>query len=539
MGGVTLPRTVTVWCSHWPVVAAGARADQPAAVLRSNRVIAHTPAAAALGVGNGDRRRAAQSACPELLILDDDPDRDARRFEPVIRAVAEMAPRLEVVEPGVLCLASRGPSRYFGGDRSMAVRMVAEIVAAIRNGSGEAPEPGEPGEIGVGVGVADGRSASAIAARRATVEPDRVVVVEPGASSAFVADLPIEWLHRLDEASPDLVDLFIRLGLRRLGDLAGLDPGDVLTRFGREGLHAHRLASGADDRLSAAADPPPEWSVEHPFPEPIEHLETVVFVAKRLADELVERLAASGQVCSRLVVAVETEHGERTERAWYRTHGLSAAAMVERVRWQLEGWATQPIGPTGGVALVRLIPDEVRSDDGDQGRLWGGRSRADDDAARAIVRLAGLAGEQAICVPAWAGGRLPHERYRWVPASSVELDDHRSRLDRGEGPWPGVIPSPPPSVVPPEPVAIELFDREGRDVVVNGRGEISAEPATLVVGNARQRVDAWAGPWPVEQRWWSADRSRRLARLQLVTEHGVAHLVALEQRRWTMLATYS
>ena len=30
---------------------------------------------------------------------------------------------LEVIEPGVLCLAARGPSRYFGGDRSMAERI--------------------------------------------------------------------------------------------------------------------------------------------------------------------------------------------------------------------------------------------------------------------------------------------------------------------------------------------------------------------------------------------------------------------------------
>ena len=524
---------VTVWCSQWPVVSAGGAPDRPAAVLRANRVIARTPSAAAEGVRNGDRRRAAQSACPELLLLDDDPDRDARRFEPVVRAVAEMAPRLEVVEPGVLCLLARGPSRYFGGDHSMAEQMAARVVESMRSEG-----VGGVG-CGIGVGVADGRSAAAIAARRAAATPERVEVVEAGGSAAFVAGLPVEWLHQLDEATPDLVDLFIRLGLRTFGDLAALDPGDVLTRFGREGWHAHRIADGADDRLSAAADPAPEWCVEHPFPEPVEQLETVVFVVKRLADELVERLAAAGQVCTRLVVIAETEHGERSERAWYRAHGLTAAAMVERSRWQLEGWVNQPLGPTGGIALVRLIPDEVRSDDGDQGRLWGGRSRADEDAARAIVRLAGLVGEEAVCVPAWEGGRLPRERYRWVPATSVELDEHRSRLDRGEGPWPGSIPSPPPSVVPAEPVAAELVDGAGREVIVNGRGEISGEPATLIAGNAQHRIVAWAGPWPVEQRWWSTGRSRRLARLQVVTEEGVAHLVALEQRRWSILATYS
>jgi protein ImuB len=521
-------RMVTVWCPQWPTVAAGVPPDRPAAVLRANRVIARTPAAASAGVRTGDRRRAAQSACPELLVLDDDPDRDARSFEPVVRAIAEMAPRLEVVEPGWLCLVARGPSRYFGGDRSMSLQMAE----AVRQTLGDVP-------VSVGVGVADGRSASAIAARRATATPERVLVVEPGGAPAFVAGLPISWLHELDEASPDLVDLFHRLGLHSLGDLAALDPGDVVSRFGRDGLHAHRIAGGVDDRRTAADDPPPEWWVEHPFPDPIEQLETVVFVAKRLADGLVERLAADGRVCVRLVVTIETEHGERTERAWYRSLGLSAAAMVERVRWQLEGWANQPIRPTGGIALVRLIPDEVHSDDGDQGRLWGGRSRADADAARAVVRLAGMAGEQSVRVPSWVGGRLPADRYRWVPAMLTDLDDPRERLDRGEGPWPGSVPSPPPVVVLDEPIAAEVRDRDGRPVSVNGRGEISAAPETIAVGGAPQRIVGWAGPWPVEQRWWSAERARRVARLQVVTEQGTAHLVGLESSRWSVIATYS
>lgn len=131
---------------------------------------------------------------------------------------------------------------------------------------------------------------------------------------------------------------------------------------------------------TAATDPPPEWWVEEPFSEPVEHLETVVFVAKRLADELVARLGDDGRVCTRLVAVIETEHGERSERAWYRDQGLSAHAMVERVRWQLEGWIARPEGISGGIALVRLVPDEVRGDDGVQGGLWGGRSQADHDA---------------------------------------------------------------------------------------------------------------------------------------------------------------
>jgi len=520
-----VPRLVTVWCPDWPVVAARVPEGQPAAVIQANRVIARSPAAAAAGVRQGERRRSAQGACPELLVLDHDPDRDARAFEPVVRTIADMAPRLEVVEPGWVCLAARGPSRYFGGDQAMAERMV-EIA---HRATGASP----------GVGVADGRAASSIAARRAARTRSRVQVVPPGGSTGFVEQLPVAWLRELGEVTPELVDLLVRLGLRTLGQIARLDAGDVLARFGVEGLHAHRLAGGADTRVTRAVDPPPEWWIEETFLDPVEQLETVVFVAKRLADSLTVQLAAEGRVCVRLVVIIETEHGERSERAWYRDQGLSAHAMVERVRWQLEGWLHQPDGLSGGIVLVRLLPDELRSDDGVQIGLWGGRSQADHDAARAIVRLCGIAGDDAVRVPMWVGGRLPTERYRWVPATSVDLDDPGDRLDRGEGPWPGGLPAPSPTVVPDPPVPVEVLDESGEVVRVNGRGEVSAPPAVLALPAARHRLVAWAGPWPVEQRWWSNDRVRRLARFQVVTDQGVAHLVGLEQQRWSILATYS
>jgi protein ImuB len=530
MGATTVPRIVTIWCADWPTVAALVPADRPAAVFRANRVVACTAAARTAGIAHGQRRRAAQGACPELDVLEHDDDRDARSFEPVIRAIAELAPRIEVVEPGWISLAARGPSRYFGGDQALTARMLDVVRRVVTDTVGVAPA--------VGVAVADGRVASSIAARRAATMAG-TTVVPPGTSPAFLEPLPIGWLRELGDASPELVELFARLGIRTLGALATLDRGDVIARFGSDGLRVHRLASGDDERPPDAADPPPEWCTEHPFPDPVERLETVVFVAKRLADDLVARLSREGRVCSRMVVTVETEHGERSERVWYRVAGLSSSAMVERVRWQLEGWSSQPGGLSGGVALLRLTPDIVRGDDGVPTRLWGGRSQADLDATRAIARLVGIAGEQAIRVPAWSGGRLPDERYRWVPAGAVDLEDPAGRLDRGVGPWPGALPAPSPAVVLADPVPIEVFDDRGEPVVVSGRGEPSGAPRTMVVRGQPQSVAAWAGPWPVEQRWWHPSAGRRLARFQVVSEQGDAHLVVIEHQRWTIVATYA
>jgi protein ImuB len=79
----------------------------------------------------------------------------------------------------------------------------------------------------------------------------------------------------------------------------------------------------------------------------------------------------------------------------------------------------------------------------------------------------------------------------------------------------------------------------GRLLTVNGRGVIDAAPEWLSVADGRpQAVSAWAGPWPVEERWWDSG-GRRRARLQVLLEDGTAHLLTLEARRWSVEATYS
>lgn len=614
-GGAEPGRFVTVWCPDWPIVAAGYGSGQPAAVLRSHRVVARTEAAAADGVVIGQRRRQAQARCPQIELIEHDPARDAREFEAVVRAVADMAPRLDVIEPGWITLAARGPSRYFGGDDAVADRLVSLVNEALGGQTGTESGGENSGEvrgetgvgasagIRVGVGVADGRFAASVAARL-SARRSVPVVIESGGSPEFCAPLAIGWLQTLDEADADLVDLFTRLGLRRLGQLAELDDADVLGRFGRPGVHARRLAAGLDERPATTDDPPPERRVTKMFDDPVAQSEAVVFVAKQLADDVAGRLAAVGSVCTRLVVQFETEHGERSERSWYRSTGLTAAAMVERVRWQLDAWMRLPKGSEGeltaGVSSVRLIPEEIIADQGVQLGLWGGQSDADRRAGAAIARLTTLTSEQAVTVPVWQGGRLPAERYRWVSATTVDLDGRSERAgaaalpgfvsvtgtgsstgprasvsaraggvggvvgaELADAPWPGSLPPPSPATVYAEPVPIEVVDEHGVTVQVSGRGVVSAAPAGVcrLLGGASEGwrrgalrpVRAWAGPWSLDQRWWEPAQHRRLARFQMVLgrrdqEQSGDHdrdddgeravLVVAEHRRWWVIARY-
>ncbi|HET9517880.1 MAG TPA: DNA polymerase Y family protein, partial [Actinoplanes sp.] len=108
-------RTLLLWCPDWPVVAAeivdGVPSSGPVAVLHANRVVACSPAARAEGVRRGLRRREVQSRCPQATVVDHDPSRDARAFEPVVAAVEEVAVGVEVIRPGACALAARGPAR--------------------------------------------------------------------------------------------------------------------------------------------------------------------------------------------------------------------------------------------------------------------------------------------------------------------------------------------------------------------------------------------------------------------------------------------
>lgn len=450
-----------------------------------------------------------------------------RAFEPCVRVVAEMAPRVEVGAPGQLCFATRGPSRYFGGDGGM----VAELLARLAPPSG-APWP-RPG-----VGVAEGRLAATVAALRSarTGEP---VLVPPGATPGFLAALPVRVLAELGGLPLDLVGRLDRLGLRRLGDVVVLPVTDLVARFGPDGARAHRLASGADGEPVLPGVPAPAEEAVARLDDPLPQLDAVVFVARRLAEELVARLASGGRVCTVLRVEVETDHGERSERCWAHPDGLSAPAVVERVRWQITSWQNEDGDVTAGVVLVRLCAEEVRADRGRQVALWGGQRQADEAAVRAIARVSGLLGPDGVQVPEWRGGRDPWQQYQLVPAVAVDPDERPARVRPEPRPWPGSLPPPSPARVLARPVQVEVVDRAGRLVQVSGRGELSAPPSELRAQGRSRPVASWAGPWPVEERWWDPRRHRRRARLQLVTDDGEAVLVAIEQGCWWLRAVYA
>jgi protein ImuB len=511
-------RTLALWCPDWPVTAWGATPRDPVAVLEAGRVAACSARARAAGVAIGLRRREAESRCPGLALFDREPPREARCFEPLVAAVAGITPALEVVRPGLCVLDARAPARYFGGEGALC-STVREVAAGAL-----AETLGESAADAVRVGVADGIFGATLAARTGAV-------VAPGETAAFLAPLPLSVLRR-----PELVDLLGRLGIDSLGAFAALDGPSVLARFGPDARLAHRLAAGREERPLRRSALAEELGARVELDPPADRVDRALFVARVCADDLVRQLDERGLACTLLSIEAMTEHGEELVRTWRGEEALGVDAIVERLRWQLEGWlaGTAASAPSGGIELVRLRADEVVRRGGRQLGLWGAVSEADRRATRGLDRLRGMLGPEAVLLGRLSGGRGPADRGRFLP-----WGEEPPAETGGDPPWPGHHPQPAPALVYPEPLAALVTGADGEPVEVSARGRLSAAPERLSIdGDPSTAVVAWAGPWLSDERWWDRTARRRRARFQLLDAERRAHLCSVEQGRWWVEATY-
>ncbi|MGP9681321.1 MULTISPECIES: DNA polymerase Y family protein [unclassified Brachybacterium] len=564
----TATRTIAVTVPDWPLLAALDRHQRrlveespeggpavidpvvvPVILLDQHRVTHTSAAAREAGALPGMKRRAARAACPEALVLEADRENESALFELVAAAVDTIAAGVDVLRPGVLLMSARGPARHQGGEEKLAERIL-DAVAELTGWD-------------CSVGIADGPFAALLAS-----PPGRIV--REGRSADYLSPHPITtlrsapvgpgWGHRgqpsaqrperrLDLA--ETVDLLQRLGITTLGDLAALPSAAVADRFGPDVSTLHLLARGDEPAPPATHHPTQPILAETTLETPLVRTDQAAFIARPLAEELHTMLVANGLVCTRLRIVARTEGGEEMERTWRHDGALTVADVVDRIRWQCDGWITRSRlgGPsTGAITRIGLHPLQLAPAGESAPALWGSAGEAAVRASRAFARAQGLAGEDAVQVPVHVGGRLLADEMVLVPWRSEKPASH-------PGPWPGSLPRPVPTTVFRDPPPVTLEDADGRPVVVTARGLLSAAPARLLVlapgAPVLQRLGLRAGsshpvlahgaPTVIDERWWTPQGARS-ARLQLVvrgaSDEETAVLALSRTGSWTLEGLY-
>jgi protein ImuB len=150
-----------------------------------------------------------------------------------------------------------------------------------------------------------------------------------------------------------------------------------------------------------------------------------------------------------------------------------------------------------------------------------------------MVRVQGLLGPDSVFTAVLGGGRGYAERVRLVPWGDERIPA------KADQPWPGRLPTPAPATVLPEPALIAVRTADGALLAIDPRLALTGVPATVQIGREPSvAVAGWAGPWPVEERWWAPEEANRLARLQLGLDDGRAILVACRGGAWLLEAIY-
>jgi protein ImuB len=266
-----------------------------------------TAAAEALGVRPGMRIGEALATCPRLVLVEQDPATAREEWEGVLRRLEDSGFAIDPAEPGCVYFDTRGVERLYGGvDRAL-----KRALAAV----GAAWDPR--------VGAAARRFAALAAA--SVARPAQVVVVDDERADEFLAPLPLTLLPLEDGRAAELE----RLGVKKLGQLAGLPGGAVAERLGPDGRHAWGLARGGKRGRVRGRRPPAELAESLEFPEAVANELTL----RRAFGALLDRVLAHPDRDGRFVRKAALAARLVGEGSWRRTVTLrDPTAERDRLR---------------------------------------------------------------------------------------------------------------------------------------------------------------------------------------------------------------
>ena len=503
-------RMCVLLCADWPIAAACIDSDTPEGVwgkplmiIHAGRVTSCSPEARSEGVRVGQRLRDAHTTCPQVQRVPWSPERDQRIFDRLLATLADVVPVAGVMEPGVVYLGAEGIIRYYGSEHA-AAHAVTNTVSSLGEG------------MSFSVGYADTLFAAHQAALQAAHHTTRLVSVPPGGDRDFLAPLPITAL-----ADDDMAALCTQLGIVTLGQFATLDRHQIFERFGDRGTLLHHLASGEDPRHHLRKDIPPVADVVWRSDDPVSSGEQLSFAVSASATRFLSQLLEQGCVVQTVDITLVDDRGDQHTRRWSHPRYFTSPDLVHRVRWQGESLHKDREHDEyqRGIVEVWFVAQHPDSASGHEDSLWGNAHR---DAAlhHAVSSLQATLGHQHVTRVTTRPGHDFADSQQAVAWGDRPPPEDTDRVES----WAGQLPSPHPATVFATPLPVSVVDQAGQPVhtTVAGAG-LTSPPHALVSDNRHRRVTAWAGPWPVMERWW--ERKPVVHRVQLVDDTGIGWLV--------------
>jgi protein ImuB len=255
-----------------------------------------TAAAEAAGVRPGMRLGEALALCPSIALVERDPHGVEEEWEGILKRLEDSGFAIESVEPGCLYFDTRGVERLYGGVKPALKRALASVGASWN----------------ASAGAADRRFAALAAA--AIARPDQAVVVDDGRSKEFLAPLPLSLLPLEQPRREELG----HLGVKKIGQLAGLPGSAVAERLGPDGRRAWSLARSEDGATITARPPATDLAEWLEFPEAVANELTLRRALTALLDRILARPERGGREIRKVALSARLVGGG----SWRRTATL-------------------------------------------------------------------------------------------------------------------------------------------------------------------------------------------------------------------------
>jgi len=348
-----------------------------------------TAAAEATGVQPGMRLGEALATCPRLVLVDPDPAAAEQAWEEVVRALEDAGFSVDPATRGIAYFDTRGVERLYGGLEPALRRALAAV------------GPAWDARLG-----AAGRRFAALAAA-SVARAGQLLVVRDEEVGRFLAPLPLTLLPLERQRYEELESL----GVRRLGQLAGLPGGAVAERLGPDGRRAWSLARGGAAAKVRGRRPPAELAETLAFPEAIANELTL----RRALGALIETALARPERRDRFVRKVALSAGLVGGGSWRRTLTLrEPSADAGRIRIALAPKLAELPGP---VTELRIELVELTEPAGRQLELLAAGAEDRRRLSDGLRQVRASTGSGSVCtvveVAPWS--RIPETRALFVP----------------------------------------------------------------------------------------------------------------------------
>ena len=352
-----------------------------------------TAAAQAQGIRPGMRLGEALATCPELVLVEQDPAGVEQAWEQILRRLEDAGFTVEPVRPGTVYFETSGVERLYGGLEPALKRALAAVGP----------------EWDARAGAAERRFAAIAAA--GVARAGQALIVSDDRTRTFLAPLPLTLLPLERGRYEELEEL----GIRTIGQLAGLSGSAVAERLGPDGRRAWSLARGEHDGRVNPRRPVEALVETLEFPDAVGNELTLRRGVAVLVDRVLAREERAGRPPRKLALWARLAGG----RSWRRTVMLrEPTADPARLRLAVSAKLAEIPAP---VLKLRLELMELAEHTGEQlelvaaeGEVLQGRLGEGLRQVRAAVGAGGIS--RVVEVAPWS--RIPEARTLLVPRES-------------------------------------------------------------------------------------------------------------------------